>query len=229
MNFWRTLFFPLWQQQHQTTAVIVYILKEQILHLITRSSGMDRRTPWVVVLLLMPLCLSAGTKEIVVKTVGRDPGLIPVCGTKPDGSGLIVFVTCTVLTDRHRGEDCRLILLRGVMSAWSGVTIAPIIALSLCAATCIIAAGIFCCDILRKNRHRDSSEHITTESPEANEPPQYSNHDDFYENLQRPTSDIYQNISACRPYIEASADPIHIYDTVEEEADGKDSPIYESF
>ncbi len=44
--------------------------------------------------------------ETFVKTITGRSDISPVCMS--GSSGLIVFVTCRISTERHRGEDCRL-------------------------------------------------------------------------------------------------------------------------
>nr|XP_046238690.1 uncharacterized protein LOC124055687 [Scatophagus argus] len=67
--------------------------------------SMDGLKRWFV--LLLPLCVHADSKETVVKTIRRQPDVTPVCAS--ENSGSIVFVTCRISTERHRGKECCLL------------------------------------------------------------------------------------------------------------------------
>ncbi|XP_068575751.1 uncharacterized protein [Cebidichthys violaceus] len=65
---------------------------------------MDRLTQMCYVLLL-PLCLCFDSEVTLVKTIGREPDVTPICTNATEH--MIVLIVCTIRTERR--EECRLL------------------------------------------------------------------------------------------------------------------------
>ncbi|XP_022621290.1 uncharacterized protein LOC111236720 isoform X2 [Seriola dumerili] len=57
--------------------------------------------------LLLPVCACVDSRVSVVKTVGRDPDITPVCTSAK--LGVIILVKCMINTETHRGDECCLL------------------------------------------------------------------------------------------------------------------------
>ncbi|XP_051283194.1 uncharacterized protein LOC127378410 [Dicentrarchus labrax] len=65
---------------------------------------MDQWKPWLV--LLLPLCLCFDTEVTLVKTIGKEQDVTPICTTRVLR---ILSVVCKIRTERTRGKGCRLL------------------------------------------------------------------------------------------------------------------------
>ncbi|XP_044044481.1 uncharacterized protein LOC122872375 isoform X2 [Siniperca chuatsi] len=70
---------------------------------------MDQWKLWLVLLLLC-LCFDC-TEEILVKTIGSEPDVTPIC---TDATlSIITLIVCKISTERSRGAECRLLYQHG--------------------------------------------------------------------------------------------------------------------
>ncbi|XP_035005670.2 uncharacterized protein LOC118103164 [Hippoglossus stenolepis] len=79
------------------------------------TSKMNGLKLWFALLLSLIFCVeSKGAASVAwqhVKTTGKEPYVAPVCGNKTEG--IIVIVTCTIITERNRGSQCQLVYYHG--------------------------------------------------------------------------------------------------------------------
>ncbi|XP_053273379.1 uncharacterized protein LOC128431171 [Pleuronectes platessa] len=70
---------------------------------------------WFALLLSLVFCVeSKGSITLAwqhVKTTGKEPYFAPLCTNKTESS--IVFVKCTIITERNRGSQCKLVYQHG--------------------------------------------------------------------------------------------------------------------
>ncbi|KAM4560269.1 uncharacterized protein PAE49_012510 [Odontesthes bonariensis] len=69
---------------------------------------MDERKRWFV--LLLPLCLGVDTEETVVKKVGKEPDVTPLCSSAR--VQIITRIVCKIKT-KWSGDGCRLLYQHG--------------------------------------------------------------------------------------------------------------------
>ncbi|XP_044044484.1 uncharacterized protein LOC122872376 [Siniperca chuatsi] len=70
---------------------------------------MGRWKLWFVPLLLLTFCIDS--KEILVKTIGREPDVTPLCTNTT--LSIITLIVCKISTERSRGAECRLLYQYG--------------------------------------------------------------------------------------------------------------------
>ncbi|XP_069376746.1 uncharacterized protein [Paralichthys olivaceus] len=70
---------------------------------------------WFVLLLSLIFYVeSKGSTSVTlqhVKTSGKEPYFASVCRNKTEG--IIIFLACTIMTERHRGSQCKLVYQHG--------------------------------------------------------------------------------------------------------------------
>ncbi|XP_044043800.1 uncharacterized protein LOC122872112 isoform X2 [Siniperca chuatsi] len=70
---------------------------------------MDQWKLWFV--LLLPLCLCFDSEDILVKTIGSEPDVTPICTNAT--LSIITLIVCKISTERNGGAECRLLYGHG--------------------------------------------------------------------------------------------------------------------
>ncbi|KAM8721890.1 uncharacterized protein AB9X84_004667 [Acanthopagrus schlegelii] len=69
-------------------------------------------TEWkLLFVLLLPLHLCSHTEEVVMKTIGREPDVTPVCDSAT--LHIITLIVCKIRREISGGEECRLLYQHG--------------------------------------------------------------------------------------------------------------------
>ncbi|XP_045904258.1 uncharacterized protein LOC123970310 [Micropterus dolomieu] len=61
--------------------------------------------------LLLPLMVSSDSEVTLVKTIGGEPDVTPICTNET--LSILTLIVCKIRTERSRGEECRLLYQHG--------------------------------------------------------------------------------------------------------------------
>ncbi|XP_022621291.1 uncharacterized protein LOC111236720 isoform X3 [Seriola dumerili] len=175
--------------------------------------------------LLLPVCACVDSRVSVVKTVGRDPDITPVCTSAK--LGVIILVKCMINTETHRGDECCLLYTGGEEGTFSGMRfIASLVIAIIILAMFIIMAGIICDQTQRGNHHRENTRSGASALTRS-ETPFSLDQDDLYASLQLPASDVYHTISSSCRYHDTEAGPANSFNN--QETDGKEKDLHPDY